>query len=105
MHFVVSLAGLFSWFNFGHQILLDLKFTRLQYWHFPTINRNTRASQRDFSSMGHVVEEIYSEVAIFPHFWPQNKPLSGPPIQAYANSHINMRKSTPICEKSEKYAK
>ena len=26
-------------------------------------------------------------------------------LQAYANSHINMRKSTPICEKSEKYAK
>ena len=26
-------------------------------------------------------------------------------LQAYANSHINMRKSTPICEKSGKYAK
>ena len=26
-------------------------------------------------------------------------------LQAYANPHINMRKSTPICEKSEKYAK
>ena len=29
--------------------------------------------------------------------------IQGP--QAYANSHINMRKATPICEKSEKYAK
>ena len=29
----------------------------------------------------------------------------GQGLQAYANSHINMRKSTPICENSEKYAK
>ena len=78
MHFVVSLAGL----------IFDIKFCLI--WSSPDCNIDIfqpqtgiwRAARRDFSSMGHVVGEIYSEVGFGGHFPPflatkqANSPIS-----------------------------